>query len=308
MRALILERNKRVQRRLVRYFMCAGYRVMAVDDPALVADNLDGVDLLATDAFDVDLMVRVLAENPSMRGLLWTAEPMERCLRHVLDMPRISNICGRKDFDTPPRPWEVLMVARRLLRNQNEQTGIGDFLDWGYSGFEARVTSTAHRDVVVGKVQRFVSRLGMPGRLGEIFGEMTHELLMNAIFDAPVDAGGQPKYAADRKAHVELLETEQPQVRVASDGSYMVVQVIDHFGRLERPHVFGALERTLASGEMDASYGGAGLGMAICHNATIAMFFDVIRGRSTEVTAMLDLEWNLRDLKTRAKSLHYFEV
>ncbi len=31
-RALILERNKKASRRLVRYFMCAGYQVMAVDD------------------------------------------------------------------------------------------------------------------------------------------------------------------------------------------------------------------------------------------------------------------------------------
>jgi hypothetical protein len=308
MRALILERNKRVCRRLVRYFMCAGYKVMAVDDPALLSGHLDGVGLIAADAFDGDLLVRTLAEHPHMRGLLWTAEPMQRSLRHMLDMPRISNICGRRDFDTPPRPWEVLMVARRLLAPAAEPAGFGDFLDWGHLGFEQPVAGTADRDALVARVQRFLSRLGTPGRLGEIFGELAHELLMNAIFDAPVDDQGRPKYAGDRKAELVLPQAEQPLFRLASDGSRVVVQVTDSFGRLERRHVFGGLSRALASGEMDPSHGGAGLGMAICHNATVAMFFDVVAGKKTEVTAILDLEWSVRDLRTQAKSLHYFQA
>jgi hypothetical protein len=306
MRAVILERNKRVCRRLARYFMCAGYQVMAVDDPASLAGNLEGVDLIAADAFDGDLLVRVLSEHPDMRGMCWTAEPLQRSLRYVLDMPRMSSICGRKDFETPPRPWEVLMVARRLLGTSATPVKLANFLDWGYTSFEQRVTSTAQRDDLVARVQRFMAGLGTPGRLGELLGEMTHELLMNAIFDAPVDAAGLPKYAADRKAYLVLEGAEQPLFRLGSDGSRVVVQVTDSFGRLERQHVFGGLSRALASGEMDPSHGGAGLGMAICHNATVAMFFDVIAGERTEVTAILDLEWSLRDLRTQAKSLHYF--
>jgi hypothetical protein len=306
MRALILERNKRVCRRLARYFTCAGYQVRAVDDPAMLAADLDGVDLIAADAFDGDLLVRVLAEHPDMRGMFWTAEPLQRSLRYVLDTPRISNICGRKDFDTPPRPWEVLMAARRLLATGAAPAQLADFLDWGYTGFERRVTSTTERDAVVARVQDFVAGLGIPGRLGELFGEMTHELLMNAIFDAPVDAHGRPKYAADRKASLVLEEAEQPLFRLGSDGSRVVIQVTDSFGRLDRKHVFGGLARALDSGEMDPSHGGAGLGMAICHNATVAMFYDVVAGQRTEVTAILDLEWSVRDLRTQAKSLHYF--
>jgi hypothetical protein len=44
--------------------------------------------------------------------------------------------------------------------------------------------------------------------------------------------------------------------------------------------------------------------MMVCHNSSSAMVFDVVRGKSTEVTAMYDLDQNLRDLRTQAKSLH----
>jgi hypothetical protein len=74
-----------------------------------------------------------------------------------------------------------------------------------------------------------------------MFGELAHELLMNAMYDAPVDAQGRPKYAADRKADIRLTDSERPSVRVATDGSRLVLQVRDPFGRLERRHVFGRL-------------------------------------------------------------------
>jgi len=72
--------------------------------------------------------------------------------------------------------------------------------------------------------------------------------------------------------------------------------------------VFDGLARGLAGGEMDKSHGGAGLGMMVCHNATTAMSFDVAKGRHTEVTAVFELDMNLRELRTQAKSLHYWSA
>jgi hypothetical protein len=48
--------------------------------------------------------------------------------------------------------------------------------------------------------------------------------------------------------------------------------------------------------------------MMVCHNNSSAMFFDVVKGRSTEVTALLDLDMNLRELRTQAKSLHFWSA
>ena len=59
---------------------------------------------------------------------------------------------------------------------------------------------------------------------------------------------------------------------------------------------------------MDTSHGGAGLGMVVCHNSTVSMFFDVVRGRKTEVTGVFDLDLNLREFRSHAKSLHFFEA
>lgn len=308
MRALILERNKRVNRRLVRLLTSAGFEAQAVEDPDQVEDRLDGVGLLAADAFDANLVVKALGENPDMRGILWTAEPLKRSLRYMVDLPQLSNICGRKDFESTPRPWEILMVARRILGPPTTRAKFSDYLNWGYGGFQEQVVSTEHRDALVVKVQDFVGHLGLPKRAAESVGELAHEMLMNAMFDAPVDDDGKPKYAGDRKASLVLPPSEQPLFRVASDGSRLALQVIDSFGRLRRSHVFAGLARGLEGGEMDTSHGGAGLGMVVCHNATVAMFYDVVTDEQTEVTGILDMDLNQREFRTLAKSLHYFQV
>jgi hypothetical protein len=306
MRAVVLERNKMVSRRLQRYFLAAGIEPVMVEDPKEVAPNLGAVQLIAADAFDGDLVAAAVS-SARIRGLLWTAEPLKRSLRVMVENPSISNVLGRKDFESTPKPWELMLILRRLV-DPSAATTIGAYLDWGFAGYQERVATTAARDTSVANVQAFINRLQVPKRIAEMFGELAHEMLMNAMYDAPADAAGNAKYAQDRKAEISLGEGEQPILRMATDGSKLVLQVRDPFGRLQRKHVFDGLARGLAQGEMDTSHGGAGLGMMVCHNSTAAMFFDVSAGKHTEVTGVFELDLNLREFRTQAKSLHFFQA
>ncbi len=307
MRAVLLERNKMVSRRLIRYFASAGIEAVCVEDPAEVAQHVPTCELIAADTFDGDLVASAVRGKAGVRGLLWTAEPLKRSLRYLVENQNISNVLGRKDFESTPRPWELMMILRRL-KDGGAAPPISAYLDFGFSGFQDKVPTTAGRDAAVAHVQNFIAGLQVPKRIGEMFGELAHEMLMNAMYDAPVGPDGAPKYAQDRKAVLSLLDAEQPTIRLATDGTKLALQVIDPFGRLLRKHVFDGLARGLAQGEMDQSHGGAGLGMMVCHNSSAAMFFDVVRGRQTEVTAVFELDLNLREFRTQAKSLHFFQA
>ena len=306
MHAVILERNKLVARKVARLFMSTGATALAVEDPALVAPSLEDADVLCADAFDADLVAEQLRTRPNLRGVLWTAEPLRRSLKYLIESTSIDHVLGRKDFESTPRAWEVVMVARRLAANPGATPAFAAYLDWGFTAIELDVRSTADRDAAVARIQEFVGALSVPKRISEMFAELGHELIMNAIYDAPIDALGRPKYAGDRKAELVLDATEQPTIKLGTDGTRLVLQVRDPFGRLERKHVVEGLARGLAGGEMDQTHGGAGLGMMVCHNASSAMLFDVARGRHTEVTAMFELDMNLREFRTQAKSLHFW--
>ncbi|MEZ4401574.1 MAG: ATP-binding protein [Kofleriaceae bacterium] len=305
MRALVLERNKLVGRRVLRHFAAAGIEATLVEDPAGVPIAAAGAALVCADAFDGDAVVAAVRANPGARGLLWTAEPLKRALRFMAECPQLMHVFGRKDFESPPRGWELMMVLRRL-RDGGAPPPLTAFVDWGHTGFEAAVATSAERDAAAARVQDFVAALGVPKRLAEMASELVHELLMNALYDAPVDAHGAPRYAGDRKATVALPPEDAARLRCATDGTRVVVAVRDRFGGLARRHVVDGLARGLAGGEMDHSHGGAGLGMTVCHHNALAMFFDVARGRHTEVTALLELDLNLREVRTQARSLHLF--
>jgi len=306
MRALVLERNKLVGRRLVRYFLSAGVESVMVEDPAQVPAALPGADLVCADTFDGDVVAQAVRGQPGRRGVLWTPEPLRRSLRHMAEHAGISHVLGRRDFESPPRAWELMMILRRLGDPAAPSPGLRAYLDWGFTGFEELVGSTAQRDAVVHRVQEFVAALQVPRRLAEMTSELAHELLMNAMYDAPVDPSGAPRYAGDRKADITLADEDRATLRLATDGTRVVLQVRDRFGGLRRRHVVDGLARGLAGGEMDQSHGGAGLGMAVCHHNALAMFFDVAPGRHTEVTAMIELDLNLREVRTQARSLHLF--
>jgi hypothetical protein len=304
MHVVILERNKLVGRRVARLFVAAGATAETIEDPAAVAEAAVRADVLCADAFDGDVIADQIRGRDGLRGVLWTAEPLRRSLRYLVESSGINHVLGRRDFDSPPRAWEVTMLARRLAGAAAPP--LGAYLDWGFTQAELEIRETADRDAASERIQDFVASLGVPRRIAEMFAELGHELIMNAMYDAPVDAFGRAKYAADRKAEIVLADHERPAMRIATDGTRLVLQIRDPFGRLERRHVVDGLSRGLAGGELDRSHGGAGLGMLVCHNSSSALFFDVVANRQTEVTALFELDVNLRELRTSAKSLHFW--
>ena len=307
LQAVILERNRLVNRRVMRLLTCAGFDVIPLEDPTLLVPTVtDQTALVCAEGFDIDLVVQVLKARPQVKVILWSGEPIDRLLRTCLEEPRLSNIIGRTNFETTPRDWELLLAARRLTRP--EPHTFQGLLSWGFTGFQWKPRETAERDAVSAQVQAFIDKIGTPKRVGEMFYELCHELLMNAMYDAPVDEQGRPKYAHDRKNSIQLEPDEAPMVRIASDGVKIVLSVTDPFGRLGRHHVFGGLVRGLKGGEMDQSGGGAGLGMVKVYHSTVSTLYDVVRGRKTEVTGVFELDMNLREFRTLPKSVHFFQA
>jgi hypothetical protein len=299
--AIVVERNRLVGRRIGRVLGAAGFVPRVAEEPAAV--EVAGAQLLVADAFDAAVVMRHLATQPSLRAVLYTAEPCDRLLPLALEAPRLSTILGRAGFDQPPREAELLATARTALTG--EPVPLSALVAWGAASFQRNVVDNAGLDGAVAEVQAFTLRLGAAKRVGEMLGELTHELLMNAVYDAPVDGAGQPLHAHDRKSPVTLAANDAATLRCASDGMRVAVEVVDRFGRLERRHLFGGIVRGLAGGEQDRAGGGAGLGLLMAYRSTTALYVDVAPGRRTRVTGLFDLDLNLREFRQLAKTVHF---
>jgi hypothetical protein len=304
--AIVLERNKLVIRRIARVLGCAGFETRTFEEPDKVeAAVLEGASLVMADAFDADLIMKWLRGNPKLKAVLYSGEPLDRLLGKALEEPRLVALMGRPSFDVAPREDDMLHIARRTQKA--EAAPFESHLAWGASGFAFSLTDAKGRDHAVQETMSFASKLGAPKRVGEMLGELSHELIMNALYDAPVDELGKPRFAHDRKAEIALGPEDAAEYRCGSDGVRIAVEVVDHFGRLERKHVFGGLVRGLKSGQMDTAGGGAGLGMLVSYRSTTSLFFDVEPRLRTRVTGLFDLDLNLREFRLLPKTLHFPE-
>jgi len=302
-RLIACDKDVMTLRRLEKVFFAAGLKCQTKETAPAAADFEDGARLLLVSENYLQFALTVAPEDCAI--LVLVEEDSPGALGTAARDPRVNHLFGRRAAN-PVRPWEVLHVVRRIIK-QYELEGIKPFLHWGARMHETLVTSSEDLHHVVEWVPTFCEKLGTPPKVQETFAELAHELLMNAVYDAPVDADGKALYAHDRKQEVVLADEQAALFTMGTDGETLAVSVRDPFGRLERRHVFGGMHRALAAnGPLDTAGGGAGLGMMYIYQHGYGSFFTIKPGISTEVTVLYDLGLNRREFTTLPRSVHVF--
>jgi hypothetical protein len=117
-------------------------------------------------------------------------------------------------------------------------------------------------------------------------------MLMNALYDAPVDEQGKPIFSdIPTRTRISLRVEQKVVVQYACDGKQFAVSVRDAFGTLERGTVLRYLHKCLhAEQQIDRKAGGAGLGLYLMVNSASTVYFNVLPGVATEATCVFDLE------------------
>lgn len=301
---LLCDKDMITLRRLEKTFFAANLQCQSKESAPVQADFTEDIRLVLVSEPYLNAVLTAAPED--IHILVMTEEDPAHVLGIAGRDARLDHIFGRKT-GTSLYSWEFLHVVRRLVKHYDLE-GLKPFLHWGARMHETYVTSSEELHQVVEWVPSFCEKLGTPPKVQESFAELTHELLMNAVYDAPVDDQGNPLFAHDRKQEVQLAPEHAVWFSIGTDGDTLAVSVRDPFGRLKRHHVFTGMHRALsANGQLDTQGGGAGLGMMYIYQHGRASFFTVKPGISTEVTVLYDLSLNRREFSTTPRSVHFFE-
>ena len=321
----VVERNRRIGERVSRILAAAiGLEhVVRVDDPAALP-ALVGAEtrLVACGEGDIEQVGRWFFKlYPQLRFLVWTTDDPARVMAVAAAQPRLSNVLGWPRFASLPRPWELAMAARRLVFPDTPAPPVTALMHWGATQLVWAPRTGLERDRVVAEVGDVVLRVGGDADTAERVAGVAHELLVNAMYEAPVDAYGRPRYAGDRTRDLALDEAERPALRLVTDGVVLAVEVADPFGGLERAHVFDRIARGLAAEaaapEVDDDAGadpashsasGAGTGMVRLYRDSAVLLVDVLRGQATRVISLHALDASARDVRRMTGSLHFFSA
>ncbi len=154
----------------------------------------------------------------------------------------------------------------------------------------------------------FVRRLRCDERFVRLAEIVADELLMNALYDAPMDENGNPLYAhLPRTERVQLGENEA-RLHYGSDGRYFAIACRDHFGALRAQTVVNYLRKCFSADEyqVDSKQGGAGVGFFMIFQSSSQLVINIDPGNMTETMSLIDIRQMYRQTKARSKSFNIF--
>jgi len=182
----------------------------------------------------------------------------------------------------------VFVTAQKLLTG--DIFGIEKYLPAGTPVHYARLRDFAGRGRAIDTVLSFAEEARMRRQVRTAIGAVCEELLMNALYDAPVDATGRQMFA-DIDPH-DRKDTRSPRpvsIRYAATDQAFAVAVRDRFGRLAKNTILSYIEKCIHSpSQIDRKTYGAGLGLYLVANAAASYVVNVAYGIATEVVCTFD--------------------
>jgi hypothetical protein len=168
--------------------------------------------------------------------------------------------------------------------------GIEKYLPPGSQVQLTRMRDFEGRKKAIDEVLEFANKAGVRAMVCNKIGSVSEELLMNALYDAPVDADGKMVFGDVEASKRVTMSTPKPvSIRYAVHNGLFAVSVRDRFGRLEKHHILRFIEKCLRSGEqIDRKEYGAGLGIYLIANAATHYVVNIAPGMATEVVCTFD--------------------
>jgi len=186
------------------------------------------------------------------------------------------------------RTQEVTAMATRLLFG--DIFGLEKVLPWGAHIHTIEVGDYEEKSAAIQRVSEFAASIGVRRKYRESIEQCCDEMLMNALYDAPVDASGKPLVAGPGKKRAALKGDDRAVIEYGCDGQRFAVAVRDRFGRFERSVLVRYLDKCLHSAEqIDKKVGGAGLGLYLMSHSATSLMFNVLPGVATECVCTFDI-------------------
>ncbi|MGK5095229.1 HAMP domain-containing protein [Deltaproteobacteria bacterium TL4] len=280
----------------------------------IATDLEEGKNLLSQNQYDIlcinseliELTEIALEKSPNVRSVFMTSKSPRDYLPLWRKHPVLSNIVSRDEEDRSFTLKNIITTVSKLI--SDDLFGLEKYLNWGVDVTQHVIADSESRNGLISQLEIDLEALGIRRPLISRCAMVAEELLMNAIYDAPMDADGNSLYNhLPRTVPVYLKKTEQGRMCYACDGLFLAISVIDPFGALDRDTILNYLESCYEGrhGSLNKNKGGAGRGLFQIMETVDLMVINVKPKIKTEVIAILNINPN-KSKAIKTTSLHYF--
>lgn len=203
---------------------------------------------------------------------------------------------------------ELAVTVRKLLTG--DIWGMHQYFD-GAQHAETKVIASA--DGIDATIEAMLNHADMKASFAathEFLRMTANELVTNAVYNAPVDAAGRPKYEqTDRKVKVKLTAEESVTITVCWDEDYIGISVSDQFGRLERDKIVRHLVKCVNNTAfIENKKGGAGAGIYLAFYTANQFVVNIEPGKRLEAICILEKSKRYKEYRQRVTSFNYFKA
>ena len=284
-RVLAISPDPERLRRLVATLERAGAEVDSVADPAKVEGEVipHRYIFLSWDG-DLDTLHRLLPRVRQKAHIVMIVPkaPLAQLTQMLADSRCNHVLCGDEGDKS------VFVTATKLLTG--DIFGIEKYLPEGTAVNYFRLRDFQGRSTAIDTILKFAEERGIRRQIRSAIGQVCEELLMNALYDAPVDEQGNQIFAeVDPHLRTGSMSPRPVSIRYAATDSQFAVAVRDRFGRLAKNTILAYINKCLHSAQqIDRKTYGAGLGLYLVANAAAGYVVNVAYGMATEVVCTFD--------------------
>ncbi|OGQ84191.1 MAG: hypothetical protein A2289_10705 [Deltaproteobacteria bacterium RIFOXYA12_FULL_58_15] len=307
-RLILLLWGNAKQRQALFKVLCATGADVEFDKPNASFDGRYQLIVLDYDFIDQtgqELLKELAKQEKPPPVLVVTSSKDRESFLDLLDNQVLTNLIAKTD-DLSGN--ELVVTVQKIIKN--DVFGLEKYLTWGAEIIENTITNSCEdKETQLNALEHYLDRIGCNRRLINRARSVADEFIMNAVYNAPADANGNPKYASISRAEkISLEPNEHVLFRYACDGRSFVMSVRDNFGRMERATVLAYLRKCFSKGidQIDTKDGGAGLGLYYIFESLNQFIINLSPEYRTEMIGVMDISGSFRDFAERPKSLNIF--
>lgn len=241
-------------------------------------DDLDGLEVFLDQDVDIN-KIHFIVPNISSFGF----EEIARCR---LAASFVFRNFGRGDN----APEEAGRHYSRIVAASASQVlaNLESLLNKGTKFTRRSIRESLQKRFIAEALASQLEKNSWNSMISGIVANAVDELIMNAIFDAPLAANGSQLYKnVARSTSMSLKPDREVAIGYGFDGDYLGVSVVDHCGSLDREKVLSYLAKNFCQKTQITRSNeeqGAGLGLSLILRNGGSLRFGCVPQEKTEVT------------------------
>jgi hypothetical protein len=219
-------------------------------------------------------------------------------VKYLIQSPLFGHFINRNYQDPKESGQHYGRVVAASLMERS--FGLSHLLKPGTKIQVVKLSLTSQKQNAVEAIKAYLLAAKFQSRMCAVVANAVDELLMNAMFDAPIDDLGKPTLSATPRSTVIKLEGKhQVEMHVGYDGKYVGVSAVDYFGSLDKQKLLSHISKIYDKEEYKVRtvVAGAGIGLATVFRSGGSFFFVSESRMKTEVTVFFKRTDNFREFK-----------